>query len=684
MTNQPSISELFDLLNESQVLLDAATVIERKKRSAVLESELESALAACASASEEGYAMARRHIEGSGAIIRQARDRLAQLVAASASIEDSQPDLGDLRRVIAGLAEDHDRVSQQVEDNRQRLNTFNITLFGRTMSGKSTLMEILTKGDGKSIGNGAQRATRDVRSYQWNGLTVTDVPGIAAFEGIEDEETALAAAEQADLVLFLITDDAPQPAEADHLARLRNRGLPLLGICNVKENLGTDLHIRRFIRDRHKSYDPMRLGDLSRQFDELADLHTPGVELELVYAHLHAKFLADRPEPSAMRGQLEVASQFWEVEERILNEVVTNGEFLRQRSFLDSAAIANLDAVERMLEGAHLMDLYQKRFADRIQELHLWRMGFMRRANRRIDQLIQETVGSLRSQIPDFANSNYQNENIERAWNSKVRLAGIERKMKETQRDLANECQRHLDTLIKEMQREFELLEIDIGRVSLEAGKIRDYQRLWNWIRIGAPLVGLIPGVGIVAGIVAAGISSLLGRLFRGRAERRRREAVARISSELRRHMNEIERQIRDGMRQWLGEFTEQYLGQVANRFDTLKRVAAQSADSMRRTARGQRDALSELNRETIVLALRHTGHDGEISKLTRVARIPGQAQALLTYEFHPLSEAAVADLETLFNESVIQLSNRLDAPANHRIAYRRPPPERAGRPSRY
>ena len=135
------------------------------------------------------------------------------------------------------LQTDCDRIAQEIEDKRQRQATFNITLYGRTMSGKSTLMEILTKGDGKSIGNGAQRATRDVRTYKWQGLAVTDVPGIAAFGGDEDEKTALEAARQSDLVLFLITDDAPQPAEAEHLARLRRMGLPLLGICNVKENL---------------------------------------------------------------------------------------------------------------------------------------------------------------------------------------------------------------------------------------------------------------------------------------------------------------------------------------------------------------------------------------------------------------------------------------------------------------
>ena len=50
-----------------------------------------------------------------------------------------------------------------IEEKKQKLSNFSITLFGRTMAGKSTLMEILTNGDGKSIGLGAQRTTRDIR-----------------------------------------------------------------------------------------------------------------------------------------------------------------------------------------------------------------------------------------------------------------------------------------------------------------------------------------------------------------------------------------------------------------------------------------------------------------------------------------------------------------------------------------
>ena len=661
------------LLDESQPLLDDATLIEIDKRRPDLSAELETALADCAGAADEGYAMANRHLKAVNKVIRQAKAQADRLSETASSVEGDQSFLDSLYRVIKDLHTDCDRIAQEIEDKRQRQATFNITLYGRTMSGKSTLMEILTKGDGKSIGNGAQRATRDVRTYKWRGLAVTDVPGIAAFAGSKDEETAIEAAIQSDLVLFLITDDGPQEAEAEHLARLRRMGLPLLGICNVKENLSNDLYVRRFIRDRHKHYNPLRLDDLSRQFDEMADRHTPGRELELVYSHLLAKFLADRPEnkDKAWRDRLEMASQFWDVEKRILSEVVANGKFLRRRSFLNSAATANLDAVEAMLQWTHLMNGRQESLINLVKELHSWRRGFSRRADRQIDLLIQSTVGSLRRQIPDFAELNCENENIEQAWVAKVKSASIERKVRETQQKLAEECQQRFDTLIEEMLEEFRLLEINIGRVSIETGPIRDYRRWWDWGVAGVGALGTVavfnfwnPGGWIAGAAVAViGIGSfvagLLGRLFTSR-DQRRREAISGITHRLRNHLNDIERQIRDSMRQWLDEFTSQNLNSAIEQINSMKQAAAQSAALMRHTVRGQRDALLELNREIVHLGLRHTGHAGEIPKIARVARIPGQAQALLASV--PLSGSAYAALDTLFNESIVCLPDSLSA----------------------
>ena len=48
------------------------------------------------------------------------------------------------------------------------------------------------------------------------------------------DQIAHNAATDADLVLFMITDDDPQASEAEHLARLRIMGRTVLGVRNVK------------------------------------------------------------------------------------------------------------------------------------------------------------------------------------------------------------------------------------------------------------------------------------------------------------------------------------------------------------------------------------------------------------------------------------------------------------------
>ena len=51
-------------------------------------------------------------------------------------------------------------------------------------------------------------------------MKITDVPGIASFDGREDDRLALEAAKAADLILFLISDDGVQQEEAKNLAEL--------------------------------------------------------------------------------------------------------------------------------------------------------------------------------------------------------------------------------------------------------------------------------------------------------------------------------------------------------------------------------------------------------------------------------------------------------------------------------
>lgn len=689
-------TELADLLKESKEDLDkilrihlgwpAEAATTALSTTAIIEApaiaadSLEESLRRCQAATETGYRKASAHVAALGQAVGQI-EAVARRLARDAG-KDSADSADPINRIVQALKDSQSALSAEVENKRKNLATFNITLFGRTMTGKSTLMEILTHGNGQSIGKGSQRTTRDVRPYQWQGMTVTDVPGVAAFGGDDDVQIAHQAAVQSDLVLFLISDDGPQAAEAEHLARLRQQGKAVLGIFNVKEgiNANNEVSVRRFVRDHEKLFDPARLQEISRQFDEMTDQHVPGQEIELVASHLHSRYLAGIPENAGKpwRDDLERASRFQNVEDRILREVATNGPFLRTHSFLNIAAVANLQAYESTRESADLCDRMQRRLNDRSKEVRSWRTGFVRSANQQIDRLIQQTVGNLRNQISDFVNEHLEDRNLSDLWNACVRNAGIDQKCQALQRDLARECQDFFKQLAADVQQELELLENQLEAVSLETGTIANSRRRWKWsvtgvsgtlvIAAAAAFLVPIPGVNVALSIglgvasAAVGIvGGLIGRLF-GNRDQKRREATAKITPELRQNLDGIERQVRANLEKWLDDFIGQYVNKEEEQFHQLAQAQGRAASLLRNITARQRESLLAANQEAIEQALQHLGQPDLVPGIRQVARIPGQAVVLATGGHRRLPAVTADALRSLLSETVVQAPDDISA----------------------
>lgn len=311
-----TVEELLVLLDEGRQLLNKATNIEDRKRVRLRREGLKAELARCSGSALHAHEQGSGQLHALELIVERAGSE-AEAVKLAAAGKGTMPGANQiyeqLSQAVADMSKAHRIARKEVEDNRQRLGTFNITLFGRTMTGKSTLMEILTEGNGSTIGRGAQRATRDTRQYEWNGLKILDVPGVAAFGGSDDEQVAYEAAQQADLILFLITDDAPQPVEAEHLAQLRRTGNPLLGICNVKMTVNGDLGLRRFLKAQHSLFNEDRLDGIVSQFREMQWRLGPGQHVEFRFAHLLSRFMADQPEYRDYGVELHAASRFADI-----------------------------------------------------------------------------------------------------------------------------------------------------------------------------------------------------------------------------------------------------------------------------------------------------------------------------------------------------------------------------------
>ena len=165
----------------------------------------------------------------------------------------------DARTTLAGLTQRLDGVvTEQIaaaEDalakKKKRLEKFAVTLFGRTMAGKSTIREALTHGDGGTIGKGAQRMTRDVKEYEWNQLRIVDTPGIGAYEGEDDRKMAISVIDESDVLIFLVSSDSIQETEFRSMRDVRDRNKPILFVLNVEYDLSKEVYRRKFLGDSY-------------------------------------------------------------------------------------------------------------------------------------------------------------------------------------------------------------------------------------------------------------------------------------------------------------------------------------------------------------------------------------------------------------------------------------------------
>ena len=448
--------------------------------------DLEEALHECRKAAREGYKIAKDNLNATEKTIKGVSENLSHLLKSLDNGYIRSPDIvvkldSEIKDVVRILELEQNSYALELEARKEHLDHFSITLFGRTLAGKSTLMEILTRGDGKSIGTGSQRTTKDVREYQWNGLKVTDVPGVCAFEGAEDEKLALEAAKKADLVIFLITDDAPGPDEAEWLAKVRKRGRHVIGICNIKVGLNDENDLKLFLRDLAKHFDSTRINEIRSQFKRLADKYIPGdEEVEFVVSHLRSQYLAQQNEYAKYSKELSKASRFGGIENKIVREVAGGGPFHRMNSFIDDSILHMLDVTEKLLKVSEQYSSGVRVSRKKKQQVQIWLEGFKKQGVKQLDAQISKLVDELRSEVPQFSEDHYDKDYADESWKSIVDSMCIENKIEKVQKELIYECQTQLDDFARELQSELSFVaDFTVDR-HIKMESISDYKNIWN------------------------------------------------------------------------------------------------------------------------------------------------------------------------------------------------------------
>lgn len=627
--------------------------------------DLNSALARCRQSAQDGYEAASAQL---GKIERTLSSAREETERSAALLSGKSVYLSDLNRLLSRQIKDickaFGELSEQPRDRlkklRGSLNSFDITLFGRTMAGKSNLMEVLTHGDGKAIGNGAQRKTRDIRSYEWNGLRITDVPGIGAFNGQKDEDVAFDAAKNADMILFLMTDDGVQSQEAECFRSILELGKPVLCIMNVKASVDISEDVRYITEDIDEAFQIPRLEEIRRQFIAFGSLAGQDWNaVPFVYTHLRSAFLAQQTKDPQKAGILTAASRINNLKNAIAQRVSTRGELYRVKTFIDAVAAPIGSAVDLLLEQSCLNELQSYMISDKKKSLHKWIERFEKSAYDRVASDVNNLKSQLYSDASDFAARNIGSREINSKWDKYLKELKLNERGKELMEELSQQADDEIRELTRSMKKELEFAVTYSADMTLKSRRILDTRKLFEWgmVATGGLLVIaalVFPAVAPVLLLASVGVG-LVKEFFGGylpdkaKLERGARE---KIENQLRENINVICQKYRDSLEKSLRDILDK-LNLLEADLDSVCEVVSELSSTQGTLAQQLSGSLRELHRSLLCKALSLIGRPELSMRIHDAAMIPGFECAVVLAPHTVFPERERQELCNLLGESI-------------------------------
>ena len=534
--------------------------------------EYKAALKDCKAIAKEEYPYAQKALASVDNLAQTLRQRMDDILDGAAELQgtattEAQEKLAKLSRLLNEvITKDIVTTSDALNKKKKRLEKFTVTLFGRTMAGKSTIREAVTLGDGSTIGKGAPRTTRDIREYEWNHLRIIDTPGIGAFEGEEDSALARSVIDESDVLLFLTSSDGIQESSFRGMSKLRDQNKPVIFVINMMQDLNHSVYRRRFLKSPSSVMDKQAIkGHKSRirklAFDELG-MHN----VIVVPVHAQAAFLATRPEHAPDSDALHRASGLDDLLNVLTNEVLQRGTVRRLQTLLDGTIVQLMDLEEKLSREANSLHLSAKHLKDEFAELDDWLDRYIGTVNKRIEHHTSEVLRPLRNKVSTFIDENIEREDVETRWMSTMKGMNIDGKMENFQKQIVDEVRERLEAFNRQVAVDYELLgKTNINIEGPSQCNPSDIKRtLGRVATVGAALASVavvaayIGGtnfwnpVGWIAGVVS-GVFGFLAWLSGDREEKLQRQKN-QAAKQLREQIDFMEQDIVKAAKKWFDD----------------------------------------------------------------------------------------------------------------------------------
>lgn len=623
--------------------------------------DLSDALIECKAFAKRGHVLANEAVSLLKRVVRTVSEKLqSEISNLEISNFNDKATAGSLVSQLSSIRLNFEILPQRLMEDIDAISktAFSITLFGRTMAGKSTLMEILTHGKGESIGKGAQRTTRDVRTYTYRDLHITDVPGIAAFEGKEDEDVAFDAAKKSDLILFLIIDEAPQASVAECLNRILGLGKPVICLINIKTDINNSPNLKMFRRDVQKKFDNERLDTIKQQFFDFGTQYGQDWRtIRFAYVHLKSAFLSQQSDFKESCDELYGLSRFNYVENLIVSEICKNGSFYKLKVFSDIVVVPVVDALETLFSQSAQNSEQGSILVGKRKKLKRWTDDFESDGKSRIETLLSSISSELKREIATFAEDNYDNSNASDEWNKILKTRNVEQRASDLLKQLGKECEEELREISREINSEIKFANTVFSDSSMNMHMLVDGKRIWNWA------TKLVSGGLIIAGLflsgpigwvgLGVGLFGWLGSFLFSDREKKIRNARQKLEKKLSDHIDKMIVGLRKKMVDVLDELLKKHLYPMSRTIDDIVSSIFTLSKTQQEFAVALNSKLQEINATVIKEALAYLGYAGLEWHIESIARIPGYAIMIVLEDGKRFPDDASKALFYLLKEKV-------------------------------
>lgn len=418
---------------------------------------------------------------------------------------------------------------------KQVLSKFSIMLFGRTLAGKSTIREAITKGDGSTIGKGDQRTTRDVREYEWNYLRIIDTPGFGAYNGEEDTEIAHGVIEESDIILFMLNSDSIQESTFKELEYIYKLNKPLIFVINVKKDLQQRVYRKKAINDPEAYlYSADKLdGHKQRLRDKAAKLGMNPCHIHITPIHAQAAFLATQTQYSEQSEDLHRVSRLDELLSLLTDEITSKGRARRVQTLL-GAALTHVGSLDKIVTGQRKsLGKLVTEYESVQKQVNKWHHRIRTRLPERIEKEVTLAFSPLKESISSFVDDNIQVSNFSERLEDHIATFDIKFKCEKIAQNIIEEVQQDLSQFNRDLERSIELNNKIEKTGNHKSFDPVDYKRMNGWASAITTVLSAIAisngwnpvgwgfaGVGVLFGVLQVFSDSKLKKLHGEKCKR--------------------------------------------------------------------------------------------------------------------------------------------------------------------